>query len=387
MGLNVFATLAILSIFFIQMGIGIVTPAIQNIMEAFPEIPFTTLILISTLPSLAMIPASIAAGAMAEKYGYRPINILGALLFVIGGTLPYVMSDFTMILASRAIFGLGLGILFPMGNALILKFYEGQKRANMMGVAGIAANIGGITLQMGGALFCAISWRYTFLTHLTGIVTLLLLVFFLPEPAKAPVQTDGGKARIPPMVWIISLLCGFIQMIDGPMLLNMSTIIISSNLGTAASAGVVLSMFTVGGMIGGALFGKLFQMTGRFILAIGVGIVGIGLGVVNYADSLLLLGTGTTIIGVGLFIFIPGCMMEIGKHAAPAAIAMATGIFMALANIGLFLAPYYMAALAQITGNNDTRFPILTGMILALTTAVIITMTRLKPEPVPETQG
>lgn len=387
MGLNLFATIAILSIFFIQMGIGILTPAIQNIAEAFPDVPFTTLMLISTLPSLTMIPASIAAGAMAEKYGYRPINILGSLFFVVGGTLPYLQDDFTMILVSRGIFGLGLGILFPMGNALILKFYEGQKRANMMGIAGIAANIGGIAMQMGGAFLCAIAWRNTFLMHLIGVLTFFFLIFFLPEPEKAPAPAAGGKVKLPAIVWIISLLCCFVQMINCPMLLNMSTIIISSNLGTAASAGIVLSMFTVGGMIGGAIFGKLFQVSGRFILGISLAIVGVGLGVVNYAGSLLLLGAGTTIIGVGLFIFIPGCMMEIGKHAAPAAIAMATGIFMALANIGLFLAPYYMAVLGQVAGNTGTRFPILVGMILALITALILTISRLKPEPVAETQS
>jgi MFS family permease len=386
MGLNIFAITALLSIFFIQMGIGIITPALQSIVEAFPNIPFTTLMLISTLPSLTMIPASIAAGVMAEKYGYRLINILGALFFVIGGTLPFLQDNFNMILVSLGIFGLGLGILFPMGNALVLKFYEGQKRANMMGLSGIAANIGGISMQMGGAFLCAIYWKNTFLMHLIGLITLVCLIFFLPEPPKAPVQESSSKVKLPAMVWTISILCCFIQMINCPMLLNMSTIIISSKLGTAASAGIVLSMFTVGGMIGGAIFGKVFQITGRFVIAIGIAVMGLGLGIINFAPSLVLLGCGTTVVGIGLFIFIPGCMMDLGKYVAPAGIGMATGIFMALANIGLFLTPYYMSMLAKISGNADTRFPILAGTILAFATALLVGVSRVKPEPVAEAQ-
>ena len=49
------------------------------------------------------------------------------------------------------------------------------------------------------------------------------------------------------------------MMVNYPLLVNMSTIIITDNLGDAASAGVVLSMFTVGGMIAGAIFGKVYQ--------------------------------------------------------------------------------------------------------------------------------
>ena len=387
MGLNIFATITILSIFFIQMGLGIMTPAIQNLAQAFPDIPFTTILLVSTLPSLAMIPSSFVVGPLAEKYGYRTINIFGMLLFTIGGAAPYFMADFTMILVARGVVGLGLGILFPMGNALVLKFYEGQKRANMMGIANVVANIGGITLQMAGAFLCAIAWQYSFLAHLVGIVALLLLIFFLPEPEKALAPESGQKVKLPIIVFILAVLCAFVQMINGPVLLNMSTIIISSKLGTAASAGAVLSMFTVGGMAGGAVFGKTFQKSGRFTLAIGVAVVSIGLGIVNYAGSLILLGLGTTVCGIGLFIFIPGCMMEIGMKVPPAIIALATGIYMATANVGLFLSPYYMAFLAKVSGNSDVRFPLLSGLVIGLVTALVICIIRIKPEPVPETQS
>ena len=387
MGLNIFATISILSIFFIQMGIGIMTPAIQNLAQAFPDVQFTTILLVSTLPSLTMIPSSFAVGPLAERYGYRAINLIAMLLFTIGGAIPYFMNDFIMILVARGVVGLGLGILFPMGNALVLKFFEGQKRANMMGIANVAANIGGIILQMAGAFLCAISWRYTFLTHLVGVIAFFLLVFFLPEPENAPAPAGGQKAKLPLYVFFLAALCAFVQMINGPVLLNMSTIIISSKLGTAASAGAVLAMFTVGGMIGGAFFGKAFQMAGRFALPLGIVFISIGLGIVNFAGSLFLLGLGITVCGMGLFMFIPACMMELGMKVPPAAIAMATGIYMALANVGLFLSPYYMALLTKMTGNADVRFPLMAGMVIGLATALIIAATRIKASPAPEPQA
>lgn len=387
MGINLLGTIAILSIFFIQMGVGILTPALQNIMVAFPEIPFTTFMLVSTLPCLTMIVSSLATGAMAEKFGYRLINITAVALFVVGGTLPYIQNDFTMILVSRGIFGLGLGALFTMGNTLVIKFFEGQKRANLMGICGMSASIGGIALQMGGAFLCAISWRYTFLTHLVAVATLLLVIFFLPEPEKAPAMGSGSKTKLPAIVWILSLLAAFLQMINTPMLLNMSSLIINSKLGTAASAGIVLSMFTVGGMISGSLFGKMFKVFGRFIIAVGILAMAVGLGIDYYAGNLFMLGVGTTVIGVGLFTVFPACMMEFGMKVPPAGIAMASGIFMAMANVGLFLAPYYMALLVKIFGHTDVRFPLLAGSVILVITAMISIAVRVKPAPVPDVQN
>jgi hypothetical protein len=70
--------MAIMSIFFVLMGMGVLTPAIQNIAEAFPDIPFTKIMLISTLPSLFIIPASVISGALAgSKVKYKTLINIG----------------------------------------------------------------------------------------------------------------------------------------------------------------------------------------------------------------------------------------------------------------------------------------------------------------------
>jgi hypothetical protein len=45
-----------------------------------------------------------------------------------------------MILVSRAFFGIGAGLCGPLGGALILKFFEGQQRANMLGISNVVTN-------------------------------------------------------------------------------------------------------------------------------------------------------------------------------------------------------------------------------------------------------
>jgi len=217
-------TLAVMSIFLIAMGIGTITPAIQNIAEAFSDIGFSTILLVSTLPSLFLIPSTAIAGVVAgNQVGYRTLLIWGILLFAVAGAAPAFMTGFGMILAARALFGVGLGVLAPLGNAMILNLYDGQERANMLGLSGVVMNLGGIILQLLGGYLCSFKWNYAFLAHLVAVVSLVMVIFMLPEPEKKQ-GAEAEKIIIPPAVYVISLLFGVGMMLNYPLLVNMSSI-------------------------------------------------------------------------------------------------------------------------------------------------------------------
>ncbi|WP_068748989.1 MFS transporter [Thermovenabulum gondwanense] len=361
---------AVMSVFFIAMGIGTITPALQNIAEAFPNLPFSTILLASTLPSLFLIPATAWSGMVAgSKVGYRTLLLLGSLLFAVAGAAPYFMNNFTTILVARALFGIGLGIISPLGTALILGLFEGQQRANMLGLSGVVMNLGGIVLQMLGAVMCTISWRHAFLPHLLALITFFMVLSMLPEPEKRKEDTATGKDKMPGAVYLIGALFGISMMLNYPMLVNMSTIIITGNLGDAASAGVVLSMFTVGGMIGGAVFGKLHQYIKLNVIPLSLIIISLGMGSVFYANSLIMLTVGSTLVGFGFSILMPAVMMIIGSIVPPAAFASASGMLMAFMNLGGFISTYYIALLLNI--NNYIRFPIFVAMVVYAISAVV----------------
>jgi len=361
---------AVMSVFFIAMGIGTITPALQNIAEAFPNLPFSTILLASTLPSLFLIPATAWSGMVAgSKVGYRTLLLLGSLLFAVAGAAPYFMNNFTTILVARALFGIGLGIISPLGTALILGLFEGQQRANMLGLSGVVMNLGGIVLQMLGAVMCTISWRHAFLPHLLALITFFMVLSMLPEPEKRKEDTATGKDKMPGAVYLIGALFGISMMLNYPMLVNMSTIIITGNLGDAASAGVVLSMFTVGGMIGGAVFGKLHQYIKLNVIPLSLIIISLGMGSVFYANSLIMLTVGSTLVGFGFSILMPAVMMIIGSIVPPTAFASASGMLMAFMNLGGFISTYYIALLLNI--NNYIRFPIFVAMVVYAISAVV----------------
>lgn len=358
----------ILALAFFGMGVGTITPALNAIFVQFSDLPITTLLLVSTLPSLAVIPASIIAGSVAgSKVRYKTLAILGMVLFVLGGVAPYFANDFTVILLERAIFGIGLGIISPLANSLVMGVYEGDKVATMTGIVTLSMNIGGMVLQFMGGFLAGIGWNYAFLPHGLGIISLILVIFFLPEPPQAPVVEATQvlpKEKLPLKVWITVLVYGIFTLCIYPMLVNMSTLIVERGLGTTATAGIVLSFLTIGGMVAGSVFGKVFKISGRFILAFGFAIGVIGLGIVVIAQNIILLTVGAFLVGVAMSTLIPASMMIISMSAKPAQMAFSVSLFMAGMNLFGFLSTYLIGAIASITGDAVTA-PITVGTIVS----------------------
>ncbi|MFZ7121332.1 MAG: MFS transporter [Eubacteriaceae bacterium] len=358
MKVNKLSVFSIMSIFFIAMGVGTITPAIANIAAAFPEIEFTTILLVSTLPSLILIPATLITGAVAgKKVKYKTLCLLGLALFSIGGMAPVIFnSSFNVVLISRAIFGISLGIISPLGNAMIMGIYEGQARANMLGIGGFVMNLGGIVLQFLGGALSGISWELAFLGHSPAIISFFLVLLFLKEP-EAPQMPEGmpqstEKEKVGPMVYILSLGFGIAMMFNYPMLVNFSSIMeIKQIPGGATAAALALSMFTVGGAISGTLFGKAYQKLGRFILPVAFIGAAVGIALVAYGNSALVLTLGTFTVGLFFMLSMPAIMMLIGMYTPPSTMAMAISLMMAIMNAFAFCSTYWIGLVGSITGD------------------------------------
>lgn len=378
----------IMALAFFGMGVGTITPALNAIFVQFNTLPITTLLLVSTLPSLLVIPATIIAGSVAgSKVKYKTLAILGMTLFVLGGVAPYFATDFTVILIERAVFGIGLGIMSPLANSLVMGLYEGDKLATMTGIVTLAMNIGGMILQYMGGYFASIGWNYSFLPHGLGIISLIMVIFFLPEPAQVPVtvQTElVPKEKLPSKVWITVLVYGIFTLTIYPMLVNMSTLIVNRGLGTTATAGIVLAIFTIGGMLAGSVFGKLFKISNRFVLALGFAIAVAGSLVVVYAGNVYILSVGAFLGGFAMSTLIPGCMMIIGMTAKPAQMAFAVSLFFAGMNLFGFLSTYWIGAIAGITGDAVTAPILVSGGVQAVFCLLYLVVNPLKPSPVSE---
>ncbi len=158
-----------------------------------------------------VIPASLVAGALAgNKVKYKTLIIIGIILYLIGGFAPAFANNFSTILIERAIFGIGWGLIAPLGNALAISFYEGNKRASILGLGAVIMNLGSIVMQFAGGALAVIGWKYSFYSHALGIVSLIFVIIFLTEPPKVaePAGAEKSKIRVRGVVVLTAFLVG-----------------------------------------------------------------------------------------------------------------------------------------------------------------------------------
>ncbi|MBC3803372.1 MFS transporter [Acetobacterium fimetarium] len=371
---------AIYAVFFLTSGLGIVNPAIQSIAEAFPDLPLTTIMMISTLPSLFLIPATIITGALAgDKVKFKTLAVIGIIVFIIAGVAPAFLNNFSGILVSRAFIGIGVGIAFTISSSIVLRLFEGPQQGNILGVGNVISSLANVLFALVAGVLVSISWNSIFYIHLVGVVALILVILGLPEPEKITKTSSesGPKGKISIGVYILASLAGISMLLVYPLMTGISTIVVTKEFGTAAAAGLALSFLTVGGMIGNSFFGKLHQKLKKFTLTFDFIVVIIGLAVVYYAFNIIVIYIGMVIIGIGFMLVVPTLMMDIGSIVSPERIPLASSFVIAFMNIGAFLSPYYINLIGSITGVVDVNFVIFASLVLFIVMAVVYTIIQM----------
>ncbi|WP_243124354.1 MFS transporter [Clostridium sp. AWRP] len=377
---------AIFSFSFLVMAQGATSPALASIGQAFPKIDFSVVVLIATLPCLTTIPFSMIGGKLAGNImTFRSVTIIGIILTIIGGAFPYFTNSFVVILIMRAILGAGVGLISPIPSALIMNFFQGKDVENLMGYNSVIQNIGGIVFQMLGGFLCVISWRTTFLTYLLAVISLIVVIFMLPEPQKVE-KAKNEKVKMPGMVYVWSIIFLVYTLINYPMLTGISSLIVDNKLGTSASAAMALTMFSIGGMFTGAIFGKLYHIAVKYTIVVGTVLHAIGFVILIYGNSVFMFTVATTIVGMGFGLVVPAVIMYVGMPVPQSAQPFAISIALAFMSIGGFVSSFFFAFVEKTFNISSMRFPFVFGAVCLVIYSIVQSVVNLKTSK-PESIG
>ena len=361
-------TAAIMCLFLVSMGFTVVTPAIAVLGEHFAG---KNVAWVSTLPPLfTVLGTALAGSVMGKKMKYRTLAILSGFLYVIGGCAPALFDNYAGMLVCRAILGFGLGLMAPLGNALIVGNYKGQKQASLLGYGTLFMNGGGIILQMLGGALADVNWQLVFWGHAFGLIG-LFMAFFLPEPdapAPAPEAAKSGKKeKMGKTVWVIAILFVLFNVLNYPVMLNISGLFVARQAGTAATAATALSMYTVAGCVAGLVFGTVFKFAKRWCVALGYILCGLGALCVYVGQNAVIMTLGLILIGFGFSTIMPAFFAWVGVVTPASTVAGAISICMAFTNLGAFISTFWLQFLDLVFGES-----VLSGIMIEIVVFLII---------------
>ncbi|CAB3967313.1 DHA2 family efflux MFS transporter permease subunit [Burkholderia sp. AU30198] len=133
-------------------------------------------------------------GRLGDLYGQRRMFLAGLVVFTLASLACGLAQSQTMLIAARAVQGLGGAVVSAVALSLIMNlFTEPGERARAMGVYGfVCAGGGSIGVLLGGLLTSSLSWHWIFLVNLPiGIAVYAMCVALLPR-LRAP----AGTARL-----------------------------------------------------------------------------------------------------------------------------------------------------------------------------------------------
>jgi EmrB/QacA subfamily drug resistance transporter len=161
----------------IQKSFGLAYDSLQWIVIAY-TLPFGSLLLFG--------------GRLGDIFGRRRLFVTGLILFTLASGVSAVSVTAAMLMACRAVQGVGAALAAPSALALIASIYaEGELRNRAIAVYSAMASAGAaVGFVIGGAL-TALSWRYALLINLPiGLIALIGCRRYVPETAKHPSRMD-----------------------------------------------------------------------------------------------------------------------------------------------------------------------------------------------------
>ncbi|CAO2656807.1 Nn.00g056100.m01.CDS01 [Neocucurbitaria sp. VM-36] len=198
------------AVLLVALDITIVTTALPTIAEEFNSASGYTWVGSAYL--IAQSAATPIWGKVSDVWGRKPILLVTNAIFFVGSLLAGVSVNMDMLIAARAVQGIGGGGLITLVNIAISDLFAMRDRGAYFGIIGgvwaLASSLGPV---VGGLFTQKVSWRWCFYINLPfdGVAFLIILFFLDIKTPKTPLR-KGLKA----VDWL-----GALTMVSGTIML------------------------------------------------------------------------------------------------------------------------------------------------------------------------
>jgi EmrB/QacA subfamily drug resistance transporter len=155
----------------------------------------------------------LTAGSIGDRFGRRRALFAGLAVFAGGSLAAAFSTDSSMLIASRAVMGIGGAFIMPTTLSIVTNMFDGRDRAKAIGIWAAVAGLGiGAGPVAGGFLLEHFEWGSVFLVNVPVAFTAIAAGWFLipdsRDPQQAPLDPVGAVLSI---TGLAALLWGIIE--------------------------------------------------------------------------------------------------------------------------------------------------------------------------------
>jgi EmrB/QacA subfamily drug resistance transporter len=159
--------------------VSIANPAILEDLQT----DITAVLWVTSAYLLAYAVPLLITGRLGDRFGPKRIYLTGLVVFTLASLWCGLSGDIGMLIAARAVQGLGAALMTPQTMAVITRVFPPNQRGAAMGlwgsVAGVATLVGPL---LGGVLVDALGWQWVFFVNVpVGVVAFAAAWRLVPD--------------------------------------------------------------------------------------------------------------------------------------------------------------------------------------------------------------
>lgn len=310
--------------------------------------------LLVSVPSFSVVAMLLLNPLVDRWLNDRQLIMTGLILLSSAGIFPFFVQLYPLVLLSRLVFGMGIGLINAKAISIISQRYQGKERVQMLGIRGSVELIGGASCSLLVGQLLKIHWTLAFLIYGFGFIILAMYLLFVPpmeqtEKKEAQKSKQGLDKKDLAMILGMAFLAGFVICINSSISLRVPLFQIDGKTIASGQSALVLSLEQGIGIVAGLSFASLIGHIKHRLLPMALFCLSTCLLGISLANNLLILILSS--VGVGFFynIVLTIIFNRLSERITRNLLNKATAYVLLGCNLGSAVSPYVLKLLALVS--------------------------------------
>lgn len=356
-----------------------VSPILGELSTIFPHATELDIQMLTSLPSLLIIPFVLLAGKLAEKRDFIRLLRVGLWLFAASGVLYLFSSRMWQLMAVSALLGIGAGLIIPLSTGLISRYFTGEYRVRQFGYSSAITNMTLVVATAVTGYLAEVHWRLPFAVYLLPLISLVLSAYLKKDAASVTIKQ--AAAIIPPIqsTPVISGKYGIhirhlVQLMLFYGLVTYVVLVVTFNLPflmeahhfSSGNSGLMISLFFLAIMAPGFMLDSLVKLLGNKTKLYSLLAIAIGLLLIWISPTEWLIVPGCILVGLGYGIIQPLIYDKTVDAAIPQKTTLALAFVMVMNYLAILLSPFITDFFQWIFHTGSQEFPFIFNLCITI---------------------
>ena len=351
-----------------------ISPILGDLTSIFKHATELDIQMLTTLPSLFIIPFILLAGRLSSTIGYERLLYWGLGVYLLCGVLYFFCDTIEELILVSVLLGVGVGIITPLSTSLISRFFTGEYRTRQFGYSSAINNLALVVATALTGYLAEVQWRLPFAVYLLPFFSLLLVGRIKNADATTSVTNENCTVQggidyaslsrcmlyylfVTYLVMVVSVNLPFLMEQEGY---------------DSGTSGLIISLFFLSIMLPGLFLNKIVSFIGKGVFRVSLFMIFMGLFIVFFNKGLPGVAVGVFLSGFGYGVAQPCLYDRVSGVASGERQAYALALLMSMNYVAIVLCPYIVDFVQNLSGVKSNSFPFVFNACVGLLAFMVL---------------